>query len=789
MGLLSNLIPFLSHVNLEFLTSCVKTVETAAFEEGSKAVVWVKTGETSSKAVVVDGEVLESVRIIWSDVAVKAVIGRCCYIEDNGRISEELKVMNEEDRRRGKWSEGWGGTAEEMAAREAKKGERRKSWFGGGEKEKGSSWAEKLKLNLFGKKKSHKKLPSALINTSSVSASLASGRTSSFPHLSKTVAEPTSKRTPFSPKDISTITPYLSILISRFTGVASHSTLTSFSPPGVTTVSGSRSFFNYLYFSKYNILQRLWLSIIRTSEATSSDYVVFGTVFLGVLMTTDDNEFRKEEFLGMHMVRRVVRRYIDLIEGRLSMRENECEDVALMNVGLKLLNSLYEINSRRPFCGVDIWRGKASEDVKRRVDGARTFEDYNSILRMDVVRCLPFSVDLRARMKLFEGLVRTVREAVQGVNERGTLKPGRRVKIIRGRVLEGGLETMNKLGKGLRERIVVGYINEAGVEEKGIDVGGLFKDFWSDLSGQAFSPGYSLFASIEGGSLYPSPMALKAHGEQDGVMLFTFLGRIVGKALFENITVQPVFAHFFLSFMRGGYNFNNMLNDLGVLDPELHKNLMFLKNYEGDAEDLCLSFTVGIDDFGSGTEVELVKGGANIDVTDKNKLRYIHLVAKFHMSDRIKKQSEAFVKGLNEVIDQSWLRIFNEQELQILISGATNGSLDLADLKRHCVYAGGYVGMDRSIVNFWKVLEEFSATEQRQLLKFVTSCERAPPLGFEGLQPPFTIQRIGISHDGEKLPSASTCFNVLKLPTYSSKSVLKQKLLMSITSGTGFEMS
>ena len=92
-----------------------------------------------------------------------------------------------------------------------------------------------------------------------------------------------------------------------------------------------------------------------------------------------------------------------------------------------------------------------------------------------------------------------------------------------------------------------------------------------------------------------------------------------------------------------------------------------------------------------------------------------------------------------------------DAELQILISGATNGSLDLADLKRHCVYAGGYVGMDRNIVNFWKVLEEFSATEQRQLLKFVTSCERAPPLGFEGLQPPFTIQRIGISHDGEKV--------------------------------------
>ena len=106
---------------------------------------------------------------------------------------------------------------------------------------------------------------------------------------------------------------------------------------------------------------------------------------------------------------------------------------------------------------------------------------------------------------LFGSLVRGVREAVQGVNEQGTLRPGRPVRIRRGRVLECGLELMNSLGSGLRERIVVGYINDAGVEEKGIDVGGLFKDYWSDLSAIAFSPGYSLFASVEGGALYPSP--------------------------------------------------------------------------------------------------------------------------------------------------------------------------------------------------------------------------------------------------------------------------------------------
>ena len=252
--------------------------------------------------------------------------------------------------------------------------------------------------------------------------------------------------------------------------------------------------------------------------------------------------------------------------------------------------------------------------------------------------------------------------------------------------------------------------------------------------------------------------------------------------------MQPVFAHFFLSFMRGSYNYNNMLNDLGVCDPELYKNLCFLRDYEGDAEDLCLNFTIGEDDFGAAKEVELINGGSCIDVTTGNKLRYIHLVAKYHMSDRIRLQSEAFVRGLGEVIDRSWIGIFNEQELQVLISGATNGRLDVGDLRRNCRYSGGYVGMDRNVQNFWIIMEELEPEHQRLLLKFVTSCERAPPLGFEGMDPPFTIQRIGISDD-KKLPSASTCFNILKLPTYSSKSVMKRKILMAITSKTGFEMS
>ena len=165
------------------------------------------------------------------------------------------------------------------------------------------------------------------------------------------------------------------------------------------------------------------------------------------------------------------------------------------------------------------------------------------------------------------------------------------------------------------------------------------------------------------------------------------------------------------------------------------------------------------------------------------------LVAKHHVCDRIREQSEAFTRGLWEVIDQSWLRLFNEPELQVLISGASDGKIDISDMKSNTRYTGGYSMLDRNVTRFWSVVASFDSKQQADLLRFITSCERPPPLGFASMNPTFTIQRVGILRDGEKLPSAATCFNTLKLPTYSSEKVLKERLLYSIQSGAGFELT
>jgi ubiquitin-protein ligase E3 C len=231
----------------------------------------------------------------------------------------------------------------------------------------------------------------------------------------------------------------------------------------------------------------------------------------------------------------------------------------------------------------------------------------------------------------------------------------------------------------------------------------------------------------------------------------------------------------------------NLVSDLATLDQELFKNLMFLKSYEGDIGDLDLTFSITDTAMGTQTEIDLVTGGRKLSVTSKNRHRYINVVAKHYLYDRLKRQARAFFNGLYQVIQPDLLSIFCAPELQVLISGANTG-VSLEDLKRNTRYAAGYRSIDRYIGQFWDVVEELSVADRGLLVKFVTSCERPPSLGFSSLQPPFTVQRIDC-RDDLRLPTASTCFNTLKLPTYSSQKVLKDRLLTSIRSGAGFDLS
>lgn len=81
---------------------------------------------------------------------------------------------------------------------------------------------------------------------------------------------------------------------------------------------------------------------------------------------------------------------------------------------------------------------------------------------------------------------------------------------------------------------------------------------------------------------------------------------------------------------------------------------------------------------------ELKPNGSNIKVTEENKKEYVKLVCQMKMTGAIRKQLNGFLEGFYDIIPKRLISIFNEQELELLISGLP--TIDIDDLKANTEY-------------------------------------------------------------------------------------------------------
>ncbi|XP_059567321.1 ubiquitin-protein ligase E3C isoform X2 [Myotis daubentonii] len=395
---------------------------------------------------------------------------------------------------------------------------------------------------------------------------------------------------------------------------------------------------------------------------------------------------------------------------------------------------------------------------------------------------LPFVVPFEERVKIFQRLIYADKQEVQGD---GPFLDGINVTIRRNYIYEDAYDKLSPENEpDLKKRIRVHLLNAHGLDEAGIDGGGIFREFLNELLKSGFNPNQGFFKTTNEGLLYPNPAAQMLVGDSFARHYY-FLGRMLGKALYENMLVELPFAGFFLSKLLGT-SADVDIHHLASLDPEVYRNLLFLKSYGGDVEELGLNFTVVNNDLGEAQVVELKCGGKDIPVTSANRIAYIHLVADYRLNRQIRPHCLAFRQGLANVVNLEWLRMFDQQEIQVLISGA-QVPISLEDLKSFTNYSGGYSADHPVIRAFWRVVEGFTDEEKRKLLKFVTSCSRPPLLGFKELYPAFCIHNGG--SDLERLPTASTCMNLLKLPEFQDEALLRSKLLYAIECAAGFELS
>ncbi|XP_032220444.2 ubiquitin-protein ligase E3B isoform X2 [Nematostella vectensis] len=419
-----------------------------------------------------------------------------------------------------------------------------------------------------------------------------------------------------------------------------------------------------------------------------------------------------------------------------------CSGEALLTAAHTFLMILYDRDCRRAFAPPNHWLIK---DI--RIGSFVSELEVGKQRALLVLRKIPHVIPHKERVRLFRDFVAKDKESLGIARPSDDFMPqGTLITAHRNRLLEDGYDQLSVLPAHILKGLIrVRFINEQGLPEAGIDQDGVFKEFLEETIKHAFDPAFNLFKVTTGEEqrLYPSPTSFI---HDNHLLLYEFVGKMLGKAVYEGIVVEVPFAFFFLNHVLGNQHSNlySSIDELPSLDQELYKSLTFIKHYDGDIRDLDLTFSFDEDVLGKVVTHQLKPGGTAIVVSDENKISYVHLMAHYRMCIQIREQTRAFIRGFKSIVHNDWLRMFSAPELQRLISG-DNTALDLSDLRVHTRYYGGYHGGHRVVVWLWEILDkEFNDQEKSLFLKFVTSCSKPPLLGFEHLEPPFSIRMMVI---------------------------------------------
>ncbi|XP_076294390.1 HECT, UBA and WWE domain containing E3 ubiquitin protein ligase 1 isoform X3 [Lasioglossum baleicum] len=321
--------------------------------------------------------------------------------------------------------------------------------------------------------------------------------------------------------------------------------------------------------------------------------------------------------------------------------------------------------------------------------------------------------------------------------------------------------------------------------EEGQDAGGLLREWYVIISREIFNPMYALF-TVSPGDRVTYMINSSSHCNPNHLCYYKFVGRVIAKAIYDNKLLECYFTRSFYKHILGILVKHT---DMESEDYSFYKGLVYLTEHNIADLGSELTFSTEVNEFGVNDVRDLIPNGRNIIVTEETKLEYIRLVCQMKMTGAIRKQLNAFLEGFYDIIPKRLISIFNEQELELLISGLPN--VDIEDLKANTEYHK-YTATSLQIQWFWRALRGFDQADRAKFLQFVTGTSKVPLQGFAALEGMSGVQKFQIHREDrstDRLPSAHTCFNQLDLPVYETYDKLRTNLLKAIhecSEGFGF---
>jgi E3 ubiquitin-protein ligase HUWE1 len=218
--------------------------------------------------------------------------------------------------------------------------------------------------------------------------------------------------------------------------------------------------------------------------------------------------------------------------------------------------------------------------------------------------------------------------------------------------------------------------------EEGQDAGGLLREFYIIIARDMFNPNYALFTTSPGDRVTYRPNP-SSHVNPNHLNYFRFIGRMIAKAIYDNKLLDCYFTRSFYKHILGkAVHYTDMESE----DYSFYQGMVYLIEHNVDESGIGddLTFSIEIREFGKMEVKDLKENGRQIAVTESNKKEYVQLACQMKMTESIKAQIKSFLEGFYEIIPKDLIAIFNEQELELLISGLP--TIDIDDLKANTEY-------------------------------------------------------------------------------------------------------
>ncbi|XP_039606088.1 probable E3 ubiquitin-protein ligase HERC4 isoform X1 [Polypterus senegalus] len=298
--------------------------------------------------------------------------------------------------------------------------------------------------------------------------------------------------------------------------------------------------------------------------------------------------------------------------------------------------------------------------------------------------------------------------------------------------------------------------------ENGIDAGGLKREFFKVLARE-------LYGSADGMFQVDDSSGLLWFRQEEGSELYHLIGLLCGLALYNDCVAD---FHFPLALYKKLLGFEVTLEDLEELSPTVGRSLQEILN--DDYIDLQDNVFIWGD-------TELIPGGEDILVTKHNRQKYVDACVDHLLNKSIQMQFEAFKHSFQKACPNPMWTLFLPEELKSALCGSTK--FDWEHFEKITRYEE-YDSEDPTIRNFWTMFHRFTEDQKTTFMAFLTGSNRRSAGSRQMCR--MTIRKNCCVNPDEYYPEASTCYHVLTLPDYSSKTVLEEKCLRALNFHEGF---